>query len=96
MKKTVICLMAVIVFTLSVHLPATAYGENRVEDVFGKDTTECDVNIDGTFDIRDFIRFKKYAAGMNVSVNLNVTGTQGDSVANVIVVLKKQLLGVVV
>lgn len=94
MKKTVICLMSVMVFALSVYLPAAAYGENRVEDVFGKDTTECDVNIDGSFDIRDLIRFKRYVAGMNVVVNLNITGIQNDSSANAMIFIKKQLLGV--
>lgn len=94
MKKILAFLGAVLIFICSVGLNVSAYGENRISDVFGNATAQCDVNIDGSFDIRDLIRFKKYIAGMDVAINLNITGIQGDSAANAMIILKKQLLEV--
>lgn len=94
MKKFFIMLFTALLLIMGAYMPISAESENRVSDVFGKNTVECDVNTDGKFDIRDLIRIKKYAAGMPVTVNLNVTGVRGDSIANAVAGIKKQLLGV--
>lgn len=93
MKKLFIMLFTALLLTVGAYMPVSAENGNRVSDVFGKDTVECDVNTDGKFDIRDLIRMKKYAAGMPVTANLNVTGVRSDSLANAVAVIKKQLLG---
>lgn len=93
MKRLFIMLFSSLVLITCASAPVSA-AETRVGNAFGNATVECDVNTDGRLDIRDLVRMKKYASGMPVTVNLNVTGVRGDSIANAVAVIKKQLLGV--
>lgn len=88
MKKILsIALCAVLGFT--VCMPASAVVE--VSDSFGNEYVKYDANMDGVFDVRDFVRVKKYYAGVNTSINLNFIGdNQSDS--QVLVTITKEIL----
>lgn len=63
-----ICVLSLFFGTLG----AEAYGDNRLKNPFTAEKSVLDINLDGTVDIRDLIRLKKYAAGINVTTNLSI------------------------
>lgn len=63
----------------------------ETDDVFGNKYVEFDANMDGFFDIKDFIRVKKYFSGAPVILNINLTDLE-ISGAELLAVMERELL----
>lgn len=65
-KKRIAALLCVLSLA-SCSLSAAAYGDNKMQNPFKSEKSALDINLDGAVVIRDFVRLKKYAAGINVT-----------------------------
>lgn len=66
---------AAVLFTallIPLQTAAANYGDNVLTDPFSEERPAGDVNLDGSFNIKDLIRLKKYASGMAVTVDLGI------------------------
>ena len=75
-KKRIAALLCVLSLA-SCSLSAAAYGDNKMQNPFKSEKSALDINLDGAEDIRDLLRLKKYAAGINVTANLSIFSDTG-------------------
>ena len=88
MKKAIIIMvvsvtMVFFLTSLSIFAGAMEYGDNIVSDHYYADLIFGDVNSDGRLDIRDVVRIKKAAAGLDTEINMQAIGkTDSDTITS--------------
>lgn len=69
----------------------TVWAVTDIPDAFGNDFVEFDVNADGSFNVCDLVRIKKYIAGVPTVVNLkHINNYTSD--AEILIVMRQELL----
>lgn len=68
---------------LSIFAGAMEYGDNIVTDHYYADLIFGDVNSDGRLDVKDLVRIKKAAAGLDAEINMQAIGkTDSDTITS--------------
>ena len=65
-KKRIAALLCVLSL-VSCSLSAAAYDDNKMQNPFKSEKSALDINLDGAVVIRNLVRLKKYAVGINVT-----------------------------
>lgn len=83
--KIMVVTLTLVVFSafLSISAGAMEYGDNVVSDHYCADLIFGDVNSDGRLDVKDLVRIKKAAAGLDAEINMQAIGkTDSDTITS--------------